>query len=64
MRLTEQEEAFRREVDEFIRSELPPGWTEDSLYWPGGYGARDFLKAGLPMAVLMAVSCVLLLWLM
>jgi alkylation response protein AidB-like acyl-CoA dehydrogenase len=39
LRLTEQEEEFRREVDEFVLSELPPGWTEDSLYWPGGYGA-------------------------
>jgi alkylation response protein AidB-like acyl-CoA dehydrogenase len=38
-RFTEQEEAFRDEVDDFIRSELPPGWTEKSLYWPGGYGA-------------------------
>jgi alkylation response protein AidB-like acyl-CoA dehydrogenase len=38
-RFTEQEEAFREEVDEFIRRELPAGWTEESLYWPGGYGA-------------------------
>ena len=45
LRFTEQEEAFRREVEEFIRMELPPGWTEDSLYWPGGYGAiPDFEK--------------------
>ena len=39
LRLTEREEAFRREVDDFIRRELPAGWTEESLYWPGGYGA-------------------------
>ena len=31
---------------------------------PGGYEAKDFLKAGAPMAVIMAVSCVLLLTLM
>jgi alkylation response protein AidB-like acyl-CoA dehydrogenase len=39
LRLTEQEEAFRREVDDFIQKELPAAWTEESLYWPGGYGA-------------------------
>ncbi|UCC60157.1 MAG: acyl-CoA dehydrogenase family protein [Dehalococcoidia bacterium] len=38
-RLSEQEEAFRKEVDDFIQKELPAGWTEESLYWPGGYGA-------------------------
>jgi alkylation response protein AidB-like acyl-CoA dehydrogenase len=37
-RFTEQEEAFRREVDDFIRRELPADWTEETLYWPGGYG--------------------------
>jgi alkylation response protein AidB-like acyl-CoA dehydrogenase len=39
LRLTEREEAFRQEVDDFIRRELPARWTEKSLYWPGGYGA-------------------------
>ncbi len=37
-RFSEQEEAFCREVDEFIRKELPERWTEECLYWPGGYG--------------------------
>jgi alkylation response protein AidB-like acyl-CoA dehydrogenase len=37
-RFSEREEAFRREVDEFIRRELPEHWTEECLYWPGGYG--------------------------
>jgi alkylation response protein AidB-like acyl-CoA dehydrogenase len=37
-RFSEQEEAFRSEVDEFIRKELPGGWTEANIYWPGGYG--------------------------
>jgi alkylation response protein AidB-like acyl-CoA dehydrogenase len=42
-RLSEQEETFRKEVDDFIQRELPAGWTEESLYWPGGYGAiSDF----------------------
>ncbi|OGO01755.1 MAG: acyl-CoA dehydrogenase [Chloroflexi bacterium RBG_13_52_14] len=37
-RFSEQEEAFRREVDDFIKKELPEHWTEECLYWPGGYG--------------------------
>lgn len=37
-RFSEQEEVFCRAVDEFIMRELPEGWTEECLYWPGGYG--------------------------
>ena len=37
-RFSEQEEAFRSEVDTFAREELPAGWTERMVYWPGGYG--------------------------
>jgi len=37
-RFSEQEEAFRREVDDFIKKALPENWAEESLYWPGGYG--------------------------
>ena len=37
-RFSEQEETFRREVDEFLRTELPQNWAEECLYWPGGYG--------------------------
>jgi alkylation response protein AidB-like acyl-CoA dehydrogenase len=49
-RFSEQEEAFRREVDEFIRRELPADWTEESLYWPGGYGAIPDLEEITPAA--------------
>jgi len=35
---SEREEAFRREVDDFIKRELPANWAEENLYWPGGYG--------------------------
>jgi alkylation response protein AidB-like acyl-CoA dehydrogenase len=49
-RFSEQEEAFRREVDEFIRRELPANWTEESLYWPGGYGAIPDLEEITPAA--------------
>ena len=37
-RFTEQEEAFRTEVEDFIKKELPAGWAEENIYWPGGYG--------------------------
>jgi len=37
-RFSEREEAFRTEVDDFIKRELPANWTEENLYWPGGYG--------------------------
>lgn len=37
-RFSPQEEAFRQEVDDFIKKELPSNWVEESLYWPGGYG--------------------------
>jgi 3-oxocholest-4-en-26-oyl-CoA dehydrogenase alpha subunit len=33
-----QEDAFRQEVDDFIKRELPANWAEESHYWPGGYG--------------------------
>ena len=49
-RFSEQQEAFRREVDEFIRRELPADWTEESLYWPGGYGAIPDLEEITPAA--------------
>ena len=37
-RFSQQEEAFRREVVDFIEKELPANWTQESIYWPGGYG--------------------------
>lgn len=38
---TEQEEAFQKEVEDFLKKELPPGWVEESLQWPGGYGSHE-----------------------
>ncbi len=35
---SEREEAFRREVEDFINEELPADWVEKNIYWPGGYG--------------------------
>jgi len=40
-RFSEQEEAFRREVEDFIKKELPAGWTEENIHWPGGYGTLE-----------------------
>ena len=34
----EQEEAFRKEVEDFINNELPADWVEKNTYWPAGYG--------------------------
>ena len=38
-RLNEAENKFRREVEKFILDEMPRGYAERDLYWPGGYGA-------------------------
>jgi len=38
-RLSEAENKFRREVEKFILDEMPQGYAERDLYWPGGYGA-------------------------
>ena len=40
-RFSEQQEAFRREVEDFIKKELPAGWTEENIHWPGGYGTLE-----------------------
>jgi alkylation response protein AidB-like acyl-CoA dehydrogenase len=34
----DREEAFQREVEDFIHRELPADWVENNIYWPGGYG--------------------------
>ncbi len=38
-RLSEAENKFRQEVEKFILAEMPQGYAERDLYWPGGYGA-------------------------
>lgn len=35
---TREEEAFRREVEDFVKELLPREWDEQAQYWPGGYG--------------------------
>src|SRR4030042_6015611 len=38
-KFSEREEAFRKEVEDFIDKELPADWVEKNIYWPAGYGA-------------------------
>jgi hypothetical protein len=35
---SDREEAFRKEVENFIDVELPANWVETNIYWPGGWG--------------------------
>jgi alkylation response protein AidB-like acyl-CoA dehydrogenase len=45
-----QEEAFRQEVEDFIKRELPANWAEDSHFWPGGYGTIPDFEELVPAA--------------
>ncbi len=36
---TEEQQLFKKEVDDFLKKELPPDWNEKTLCWPGAYGA-------------------------
>ena len=48
-RFSKQEEEFRTEVEDFIKKELPPGWTEENIYWPGGYGTLADFELSTPL---------------
>ncbi|MBT4090253.1 MAG: acyl-CoA dehydrogenase [Deltaproteobacteria bacterium] len=41
-KFTEQEAAFREEVESFLTNELPSDWAEKSMHWPGGYGTLEY----------------------
>jgi alkylation response protein AidB-like acyl-CoA dehydrogenase len=45
-RFNEEEEAFRKEVQDFINQEMPPGWLVD-MYYDGG--SEEFHQFGLKM---------------
>jgi len=47
-RFSEQEMAFQKEVEDFIKQELPPRYTEKSVYWPGGYGTIAEFEETIP----------------
>jgi alkylation response protein AidB-like acyl-CoA dehydrogenase len=38
---TKEELAFREEVEDFVKKELPPGWDEEVIAWPGSYGTAE-----------------------
>ena len=50
---TKEELEFREEMEEFVKSQIPPDWNDRAIYWPGGYGTmpemeeeyQDFSKA-------------------
>ncbi len=36
-----KEIAFRNEVEDFLKTEMPPDWPKKSTHWPGGYGSME-----------------------
>lgn len=38
---SEKELAFRKEVEDFLKQELPSDWVDRSMHWPGGYGSME-----------------------
>ena len=41
---TREQNEFRQEVEDWVRSELPDDWDERTVYWPGGYGTIPFFE--------------------
>ena len=41
---SEEEIAFRQEVEDFVNQELPPDWDDRVVFWPGGYGTTPQLE--------------------
>ncbi len=35
---SKEEQDFRSEVEEFCKKEMPQGWLQKSMFWPGGWG--------------------------
>jgi len=44
-RFSAEEEAFRKEVEDFTKKELPPDWDDRAIFWPGGYGTTPIFEA-------------------
>jgi len=36
---TQEQQIFRKEIEDFLKKELPPDWNDKTLCWPGAYGA-------------------------
>jgi alkylation response protein AidB-like acyl-CoA dehydrogenase len=41
---TQEELDLRREIEEFVKGELPPDWDEWVVYWPGSYGTMPQME--------------------
>ncbi len=35
---SKEDQEFRAEVEEFCQKEMPSGWLEKTIFWPGGWG--------------------------
>ncbi len=42
---TQEEMDLRGEIEEFVKSALPPDWDEWVVYWPGSYGTMPQMEA-------------------
>ncbi|MGD0855117.1 MAG: acyl-CoA dehydrogenase family protein [Dehalococcoidia bacterium] len=38
-RFNSEEQKLSDWIDDYLRMELPPGWVDEQIIWPGGYGA-------------------------
>ena len=41
---TQEELAFRAEVEDYVKNALPPDWDERAVYWPGSYGTMPQME--------------------
>jgi alkylation response protein AidB-like acyl-CoA dehydrogenase len=41
---TDEEKRLREDVEEFLKSVLPPDWDERIFSWPGGYGTTPHIQ--------------------
>lgn len=41
---SQEELDLRNEIEEFVKSELPPDWDDWVTYWPGGYGTMPQME--------------------
>ncbi|MFA6224579.1 MAG: acyl-CoA dehydrogenase family protein, partial [Desulfomonilaceae bacterium] len=42
---TEEDRAFRKEVEDFAKEELLPDWDQNAICWPAGYGTLPMFEA-------------------
>jgi len=42
---TPEQLAFRKEVEDFVKAELPPDWDDQAVFWPGSYGTMPQMES-------------------